>query len=54
VAIGGGKNAGILALQILGLGDRALQERILAYKSDLAEMARAQSVELTLPSTEGS
>ena len=51
VAIGGGKNAGILALQILGLGDAGLQARIMAFKGELADMARAQSAQLDLPTS---
>jgi len=47
VAIGGGVNAGLLAVQILASGDHALQSRVLAYKNELAEMARQQDWELT-------
>ena len=36
VAINGAKNAGILAAQILGTADAALQARIVQYRSDLA------------------
>ncbi|RMH65822.1 MAG: 5-(carboxyamino)imidazole ribonucleotide mutase [Bacteroidetes bacterium] len=37
VAIGAGKNAGLLAVQILGAGDPALQQRMIAYKQELIE-----------------
>ena len=35
VAINGAKNAGILATQILGVGDAALLDRVAQYKRDL-------------------
>ena len=37
VAINGGKNAGILAAQILSVGDLAIKERLLAYKKQLQD-----------------
>ncbi|ARA91733.1 5-(carboxyamino)imidazole ribonucleotide mutase [Rhodothermaceae bacterium RA] len=37
VAIGAGKNAGLLAVQILGAADPALQQRMIAYKQELIE-----------------
>ena len=37
VAINGGKNAGILAAQILSVGDPAIKERLLAYKKQLQD-----------------
>jgi 5-(carboxyamino)imidazole ribonucleotide mutase len=46
VAIGGGANAGLLAVQILATSDSALQERLLAYKEELAAMARQQDAEI--------
>jgi 5-(carboxyamino)imidazole ribonucleotide mutase len=36
VALNAGRNAGILAAQILGSHDAAIQERILAYKAEMA------------------
>jgi 5-(carboxyamino)imidazole ribonucleotide mutase len=39
VAIGGAKNAGILAARILGIGDPALRARLEAYERSLAELA---------------
>lgn len=35
VAIGGAKNAGLLAVQVLATGDAALLQRMLDYKKDL-------------------
>lgn len=37
VALNGAKNAGILAAQILGSSDEAVQKRIIDYKSNLKE-----------------
>lgn len=37
VALNAAKNAGILAAQILGSHDRDIQQRMLAYKKELAE-----------------
>lgn len=37
VAINGGINAGILAAQILSVGDKAIKEKLLAYKKQLQE-----------------
>lgn len=38
VAIGGAKNAGLLAVQILATADAALTERLQAYKADLVHL----------------
>jgi 5-(carboxyamino)imidazole ribonucleotide mutase len=46
VAIGGGRNAGLLAVSILASGDAALQERLLAFKQKLAEESRARNANL--------
>ena len=43
VAIGGARNAGLLAVQILAAADPALLERVLAYKETLAEQSRAKN-----------
>ncbi|HTD77221.1 MAG TPA: 5-(carboxyamino)imidazole ribonucleotide mutase, partial [Chloroflexota bacterium] len=40
VAIGGGANAGLLAVQILAGGDPDLLRRVMDYKAELAETAR--------------
>ena len=43
VAIGGARNAGLLAVQILAVGDTALQKAFLQFKSRLAEESRAKN-----------
>ena len=47
VAVGGGRNAGILAVQILAVGDAALQEALKAFKVKLTEDSRAKNKNLT-------
>jgi 5-(carboxyamino)imidazole ribonucleotide mutase len=47
VAIGGGANAGLLAVQILASADPAMLARVFAYKEELAATARQQDAELT-------
>ena len=37
VSIGGAKNAGLLAARILGAGDSALQDKMVAYQEKMAE-----------------
>jgi 5-(carboxyamino)imidazole ribonucleotide mutase len=46
VAIGGARNAGLLAVQILAVGDTALQKQLLAFKTRLAEESRAKNRKL--------
>lgn len=43
VAIGAGKNAGLLAVQILGASDETLQAKVLAYKERMATESRAKN-----------
>lgn len=43
VAIGGGKNAGILAAQILGSHDDELRSRVMDYKLQMATESRAKN-----------
>lgn len=43
VAIGGGRNAGILAAQIIATFDASIRQRLLAFKSELAEQSRAKN-----------
>jgi 5-(carboxyamino)imidazole ribonucleotide mutase len=50
VAIGGGANAGLLAVEILATSDQRLLERLLAYKAELAQTAREQDAEVSRPS----
>jgi len=40
VAIGGGKNAGILAIQILAISDEQLMDKMIKYKSEIATESR--------------
>ncbi len=40
VAIGGARNAGLLAVQIVAIGDSALLDRLQDYKDGLAEASR--------------
>jgi len=47
VSIGGGRNAGLLALQILGVGDAAFQSKLLAFKQQLTAESRAKNKNLT-------
>lgn len=43
VAIGGGRNAGILAAEIIATFDPTVQEKLRAYKAELAELSRAKN-----------
>ncbi len=43
VAIGGGRNAGILAVEILSVADPNLQSRVLLYKEKLAVESRQKN-----------
>jgi 5-(carboxyamino)imidazole ribonucleotide mutase len=43
VAVGGGRNAGILAVQILAVGDARLQEELKKFKVRLMEESRAKN-----------
>ena len=46
VAIGGARNAGLLAVQILAGGNAALQKKLLAFKARLAHESRAKNRKL--------
>ena len=46
VAIGGARNAGLLAVQILAVGNSALQNKFLEFKKRLAEESRAKDKNL--------
>lgn len=46
VAIGGGKNAGLLAVQILGALDAELRKKMSRYKTTLAAESRARGTKL--------
>jgi 5-(carboxyamino)imidazole ribonucleotide mutase len=43
VAIGGARNAGLLAVQILATSDAALLDKLLAYKARIADESRAKN-----------
>jgi 5-(carboxyamino)imidazole ribonucleotide mutase len=53
VAIGGAKNAGLLAVQILGTGDAARLRQIAAYKAALIEKVEAMDARVRQASTGG-
>ncbi|MDR0345535.1 MAG: 5-(carboxyamino)imidazole ribonucleotide mutase [Nocardiopsaceae bacterium] len=46
VAVGGARNAGLLAVRILGTGDPALRERMTEFQQDLREQAKAKGAAL--------
>ncbi len=47
VSIGGAKNAGLLAVQILAVADAGLQKRLADYKVKLAEESRSKNRNLS-------
>ena len=47
VAIGGGRNAGLLAVQILAVSDPGLQKKVLAFKERLAAESRQKNRNLS-------
>jgi 5-(carboxyamino)imidazole ribonucleotide mutase len=46
VSIGGARNAGLLAVRILGSGDPALRARVVAFQDQLAESVQAKDAAL--------
>jgi len=46
VAIGGAKNAALLAIQILAPSDPSLLERVMSYKEKIADMSREKNQRL--------
>ncbi len=42
VALDGAKNAGLLALQILSVGNKSVQEKMITYKESLKEAVLAK------------
>ena len=48
VAIGGARNAGLLAVSILGSSDEAVRKRVLDFKKELAAQSRARGRKLLL------
>jgi len=48
VAVGGARNAGLLAVQIIATGDAKLAEQLVTFKAKLAEESRAKNAKLQL------
>lgn len=48
VAVGGGRNAGILAMEILALNNHELLERLVTFKNTLAEESRKKNDSLSI------
>jgi 5-(carboxyamino)imidazole ribonucleotide mutase len=46
VSVAGARNAGLLAVRILGASDPVLQERMLAFQGELREKAVAKGASL--------
>ena len=53
VAIGNARNAGLLAVRILGAGDAALRDRMAAFQADLAAMVEDKDAALQKRIAEG-
>lgn len=51
VAIGGGKNAGLLAVQMLAMSDPALMQLMVEYKQVLAQQSREKNAQFEAPKT---
>lgn len=47
VAIGGAKNAGLLAVQVLATADDALRQKVVAYKEKMRKTVEAKDAELS-------
>ena len=47
VAVNGARNAGLLAVRILGLGDPELAGRMVAFQEEIASDARAQDADVS-------
>jgi 5-(carboxyamino)imidazole ribonucleotide mutase len=50
VGVGNARNAGLLAVRILGASDPALAAAMAAFQAEVADASRASSAELTPPS----
>ena len=46
VAVGGARNAGLLAVRMLALSDNALQEKMARFQADLSKLAKAKGAAL--------
>ncbi|NJN15262.1 MAG: 5-(carboxyamino)imidazole ribonucleotide mutase [Oscillochloris sp.] len=53
VAVGGGRNAGLLAVQILASADQTLLVQMIAYKQALAAQSRAKNIHVSGLSSDG-
>src|SRR5690606_13760231 len=53
VAIGGGRNAGLLAVQILAASNEELLDKLARYKADLAAESRRKTANLRPPQSGG-
>jgi len=51
VAIGNARNAGLLAVRILGVSDERLRSRMIDFQADLADQARAKGAKLRASGT---
>ena len=54
VSIGNARNAGLLAVRILAVGDDQLTKKMLQFQADLAESARAKGEKVRKPPASGS
>ncbi|MGH3589157.1 MAG: 5-(carboxyamino)imidazole ribonucleotide mutase [Pseudonocardia sp.] len=52
VAVGGARNAGLLAVRMLATGDDALRERMVRFQADLAESVLAKDAALRAAAAE--
>jgi 5-(carboxyamino)imidazole ribonucleotide mutase len=52
VAVGGARNAGLLAVRILAAGDAALRERMVRFQADLADSVLAKDAALRAAAAE--
>jgi 5-(carboxyamino)imidazole ribonucleotide mutase len=48
VAIGNARNAGLLALRMLAVADRALQRKLVEHREEMAAESRQKTAKLTL------
>lgn len=48
VAIGNARNAGLLAIQILGISDAALTEKLIDYRAKIAQESRGKTSKLII------
>jgi 5-(carboxyamino)imidazole ribonucleotide mutase len=53
VAVGGARNAGLLAVRILGAADAGLRAQLSAFAERLADQARAKGAALREPEDSG-